>query len=236
MPATPAPAAPPSVLPPPEPGDLGRWAAWTRPSQAPSPVDPALQATGDLDAVRAHLGDCRRCGLCDARSNIVFGVGDPAARLFIIGEGPGAHEDRQGEPFVGKAGKMLDRMLEAVLGLKREQVYISTVVKCRPPGNRNPSPDEIAQCRPFLDAQLRVVRPDLVLVLGAVAHKTVFGTDEGITASRGSWRELSWVGGSAQAMSTFHPAYLLRQPGDKRLTFADLKELRGALDALPPRS
>jgi DNA polymerase len=192
-------------------------------------------AAADLDAVRAHLGDCQRCGLCEARRNIVFGVGDPAARLFVIGEGPGAHEDRQGEPFVGKAGQMLDRMLEAVLGLQREQVYISNVVKCRPPGNRNPNPEEIARCRPFLDAQLRVVKPDLVLVLGSVAFKTVFGTSAGIKRSRGAWRELTWEGGAARAMSTFHPAYLLRQPDDKRLTFADLKELRGALDALPPR-
>ena len=127
---------------------------------------------------------------------------------------------------------MLDRMLAGVLGLQRQDVFIATVVKCRPPGNRNPSAEEVARCRPFLDAQMRVLQPRLILVLGSVAWRTLMGVSTGIKRSRGSWHELSYPGGSAQVMPTFHPAYLLRQPQDKRLTFEDLKKLKVALAAL----
>lgn len=186
-----------------------------------------------LAAVRQVMGDCKRCGLCARRENIVFGVGSPRARLVVLGEGPGEQEDRQAEPFVGPAGQMLDRMIENVLGLARGDVYILNMVKCRPPENRNPQPSELDACRPFLDAQLSILRPDLVLVLGSVASRVLFGP--GISRTRGKWQELRWEGGSSRAMPTFHPAYLLRKPQDKRLTFQDLKLLREALDALPPR-
>lgn len=190
-------------------------------------------AAARLLGVREAMGDCHRCRLCEGRKSLVFGVGDPAARLLVLGEGPGEQEDLKGEPFVGPAGAMLDGMLERVLGLRREQVYILNMVKCRPPRNRNPQEDEIEACRPFLRAQLASVRPDLVLVLGSVASKALLG--EGITAARGRWHGLAWPGGGARAMATFHPAYLLRKPEDKRLTFEDLKQVRAALDELPPR-
>ena len=150
---------------------------------------------------------------------------------MIIGEAPGFNEDRRGEPFVGKAGEMLDRMLANVLGLQRRDVYITNVVKCRPPDNRNPQGEEIARCSPFLQAQLRVVRPSRVLILGSVATRTVLRTTSGVKRMRGQWHDVHWPGGSAPAMVTFHPAYLLRQPQDKRLTFQDLQELRRAMDA-----
>lgn len=251
--AAPAPAATPQpqrAAPPPRPSlgpkpaaapakqpSLGRWAAWLQPATgaaAPS-GDPLLQQAATLQQVRDHLGDCTRCGLCESRRNIVFGVGTPTARLVVIGEAPGAQEDRRGEPFVGPAGQMLDKMLERVLGLSRSEVYIANVIKCRPPGNRNPSPDEIARCKPFLDAQLRTIQPDLALVLGSVAFRTVFGTSQGIKRNRGQWRDLAVGDRTIRAMPTFHPAYLLRQPAEKRLTFQDLQALKGALDALPAR-
>jgi uracil-DNA glycosylase len=160
----------------------------------------------------------------------VFGTGSPSARLMIVGEAPGFDEDRQGEPFVGKAGQMLDRMLANVLKLGRADVYISNVVKCRPPDNRNPQGEEIARCAPYLRAQLRLVNPDVVLVLGSVATRTLFQTTSGVKRLRGQWQELAWEGGKARALATFHPAYLLRQPQDKRLTFQDLQAVKQALD------
>ncbi|MCB9669323.1 MAG: uracil-DNA glycosylase [Alphaproteobacteria bacterium] len=185
-----------------------------------------------MRAVRDELGDCSRCDLCKARKNIVFGVGDPSADLVVIGEGPGEQEDLQGEPFVGPAGQMLDKMLENVLGLRRDQVYILNVVKCRPPRNRNPLPEEVDACMPFLRAQLRALRPKLGLVLGSVAYKALLQTTQGITRSRGRWHV--WRDPHSDlvlpVLPTFHPAYLLRQPQDKRLTFADLKDLRARYD------
>lgn len=181
-----------------------------------------------LADVRAELGDCRRCALSQNRRNIVFGVGSEGADLLIIGEAPGYHEDQSGEPFVGPAGQMLDKMLENVLGLQRAHVYIANVVKCRPPKNRNPLPDEVASCRVFLEAQFDAIQPKVVLVLGSVALKTLFDTHEGIKRCRGKWME--WRG--VPVMPTFHPAYLLRNSEDKRLTFHDLKALRARYDSL----
>jgi uracil-DNA glycosylase len=190
-----------------------------------------LPGAAGLTAIQEVLGDCQRCGLCRARRTIVFGVGDPDADLVVCGEGPGPLDDRQGVPFVGPAGQMLDKMLQHVLGLKREQVYLVNVVKCRPPDNRAPLPEEIAACRPFLDAQLQVLRPKVILSLGRPATQTLLRTGRGIKSLRGIWQQL----GDVPVMPTFHPAYLLRQDQDKRLTFADLKAVRLRYDELGGR-
>ncbi len=203
-----------------------RSSSWSGLAQAAR--DATVPSATVLQRVRDELGDCRRCGLCKERRQIVFGVGSPDADLVVVGEAPGYHEDMQGEPFVGPAGQMLDRMLVHVLGLTREEVYILNVVKCRPPKNRNPLPDEVAACRPVLEAQLAAIRPKVGLVLGSVAFRALFGTDAGITRSRGQWKTALGI----PMLPTFHPAYLLRKPEDKRLTFADLKDLRKRYDAL----
>ncbi|MEZ4240209.1 MAG: uracil-DNA glycosylase [Myxococcota bacterium] len=195
-----------------------------------------IPAGKQLERVREDLGDCRRCGLCKERRNIVFGVGDPDADLVVVGEAPGYHEDQQAEPFVGPAGQMLDKMLENVIKLRRDQVYILNVVKCRPPKNRNPEPDEIEACRPYLEAQLAAIAPKVVLVLGSVAYRALFRTEAGIKRSRGRWHEHEVAPGRVvPAMPTFHPAYLRRQPDDKKLTFADLKAVVQRYDELGGR-
>jgi uracil-DNA glycosylase len=188
-------------------------------------------AAARLALVRDDLGDCRRCGLCTRRRTIVFGVGDPAADLVVVGEAPDYNEDQQGEPFVGPAGQMLDKMLQHVLGLEREQVYILNVVKCRPPDKRDPLPEEVEACRPFFEGQLQAIAPKLMLVLGEVAFQAMFRSDEGLARVRGQWRDY----GGVPTMPTFHPAYLQQTPDDKRLTFADLKELRARYDAVGGR-
>ncbi len=188
-------------------------------------VGPLSQATGEaaLAAVRAGLGECRRCKLGSGRTNLVFGVGDPQARLMFIGEGPGRDEDLQGEPFVGRAGELLTNAIKA-MGLQREQVYIANVVKCRPPNNRVPEPDEVAACLPYLQAQIRAIRPEAIVLLGAVAAKALLGL-AAITKVRGKWQAL----GESRAMPTYHPAYLLRNPPAKRDFWTDLKEVRDFL-------
>lgn len=170
-----------------------------------------------LERVRADLGDCRRCKLCQRRRNIVFGVGDPDADLVVVGEAPGYHEDQQGEPFAGPTvGPLLDAML-ASIGMDRRRVYLVDVVKCRPPDNRNPQPDELEACRPFLDRQLAAIGPKLILVLGAVAYRALFRTEQGIKRARGRWHEFDGV----PVMPTFHPAYLVRQPEDLAVALED---------------
>ena len=171
-----------------------------------------------LDEVRRTLGDCKRCKLCSARKNLVFGVGNPKARLVFVGEGPGAEEDNQGIPFVGAAGQLLTKMI-AAMGYTRDEVYICNVVKCRPPGNRNPEPDEIEACQPFLEAQLTAIRPSVIIALGKFAAQTLLRTDTPITRLRGQWRE--YVG--VPLMPTFHPAYLLRNPAEKKAAWTDLQ-------------
>lgn len=190
--------------------------------------DAPVEAARRLEQVRLDLGDCQRCPLHRGRSQIVFGVGDPDADLVVCGEAPGYHEDQRGEPFVGPAGEMLDKMLRHVLGLERAEVYILNIVKCRPPKNRNPLPAEIDACMPFLQRQLQSLSPKVVLVLGAVAYRSLLRVEQGIKRNRGRWHQL----GDIPVMPTFHPAYLLRQPGDKRLTFEDLKDVRRRYDAL----
>ncbi|HET6277838.1 MAG TPA: uracil-DNA glycosylase, partial [Candidatus Polarisedimenticolia bacterium] len=181
-------------------------------------------AAGRLSLIRADLGDCRRCRLHEKRSNIVFGVGDPQARLMFIGEGPGADEDRQGEPFVGRAGQLLTKIIEAI-GLRRDQVYIANVVKCRPPENRTPLPDEVITCSPFLFQQIAAIRPRVIVCLGTPAAQTVLGTRETITRLRGTFHEVDGI----RIMPTFHPAYLLRNPAAKREVWADMKLVMACL-------
>jgi DNA polymerase len=179
-----------------------------------------------LAEIRERIGDCRRCKLCEGRTNIVFGVGDPQARLMFVGEGPGRDEDLKGEPFVGRAGQLLTKIIEA-MGLAREQVYIANTVKCRPPDNRLPEPDEVATCQPFLRQQIAAIRPKVIVALGSLAAQTLLGTNRGITALRGRFHDA----GAYKVMPTFHPAYLLRNPAAKREVWEDMKLVRDALAA-----
>ncbi len=171
-----------------------------------------------LLAIRAELGECARCPLGAGRTKLVFGTGNPTARLMFVGEGPGADEDREGEPFVGKAGQLLTRMIEA-MGLARGDVYIANVVKCRPPGNRNPEPAEIEACEPFLRRQIEAVGPEVIVALGKFAAQTLLRTTTPITRLRGQWARY----GGVKLMPTFHPAYLLRSPEEKRKAWEDLQ-------------
>lgn len=177
-----------------------------------------------LRQIRDDLGDCTRCGLCQGRRQIVFGNGDEKAELLFVGEGPGEEEDRQGLPFVGAAGQLLDKMIEA-MGYRRDQVYVCNVVKCRPPGNRNPLPDEVAACEPFLRAQIAAVRPKAIVALGKFAAQTLLRTDAPITRLRGAWSEYEGI----PLMPTFHPAYLLRAPAEKRKAWEDLQQVMARL-------
>jgi DNA polymerase len=185
---------------------------------------PPDDAATRLHVVREELGDCRRCKLCGGRKNIVFGVGDPGARLVFVGEGPGADEDIQGEPFVGAAGQLLTKMI-AAMGFRREDVYICNVVKCRPPNNRNPEPDEVAACEPFLKAQLAAIRPRMIVALGKFAAHALCGEATPISRLRGNFRRYEGI----PVMPTYHPAYLLRTPEAKREVWADLQAVMAAL-------
>lgn len=180
-----------------------------------------------IDRLLAEIDGCTRCKLARGRTTIVFGTGDPAARLVLIGEGPGEEEDRQGQPFVGRAGQLLNKMLESV-GITRDEVYICNIVKCRPPGNRNPEPDEIAACAPFLQGQLAAIRPGVICALGAFAAQHILRTKEPISRLRGQL--YTW--GRAVVVPTFHPAFLLRNPGPtyRRLAWDDLKLIRREYD------
>ena len=192
---------------------------------AVSQLNPSEQDRPSLDALKAELGDCRRCKLCDlGRNTIVFGEGDPNARIVFAGEGPGYHEDRQGRPFVGKAGALLERMIQA-MGLQRDDVYICNVVKCRPPNNRDPEADEVIACQPFLQAQIRSIQPEVVVALGRFAAQTLLNTSQGITRLRGKFHPYF----GTQLMPTFHPAYLLRNPASKRDAWGDLQQVMDKL-------
>jgi uracil-DNA glycosylase family 4 len=175
-----------------------------------------------LEDVRQQLGDCTRCRLCEGRSQIVFGDGNPDASLMFIGEGPGQEEDRRGLPFVGRAGELLTRMIERGLEISRSEVYICNIVKCRPPNNRTPMPDEVATCKPYLDGQIEAVRPRAIVALGRPSTSLLLGRDVSITRVRGTWQEYRGI----PLMPTFHPAYLLRQytPENRRLVWEDLKK------------
>lgn len=197
-----------------------------------------------LQIIREDIGDCTRCRLHKGRTNLVFGVGNPNAELMFVGEGPGADEDAQGEPFVGRAGQLLNNMINA-MGLKREQVYIANVVKCRPPGNRTPEKDECDVCSPFLLRQIEVIQPRVIVALGAVAAKNLLAMNDSMANLRGRWYDFrlgvpgkpgvglqGWRG--AQLAVTYHPAYLLRDPRQKKEAWKDLQMVMKYLGLIPP--
>jgi uracil-DNA glycosylase len=181
------------------------------------------------DELRTEVSGCRLCGLCATRTQTVFGVGDRHAEVLVVGEAPGADEDRQGEPFVGRAGQLLNSMLRA-FGRPRETVYIANVLKCRPPGNRDPNPTEVASCLPYLQRQIELLGPRLILVVGRIAAQTLLATDTPIGRLRGHMHRFGARG--TPLIVTYHPAYLLRSPGEKRRAWADLKAARATLARL----
>lgn len=193
-------------------------------------VEAAVGQAATLEELSAVLGDCQRCKLGQGRTNIVFGTGDPKADLMFVGEGPGEDEDRQGIPFVGKAGRLLTDIITKGMGLAREDVYIANVVKCRPPGNRNPEPDEIVACQPFLHQQIAVIRPRVIVTLGAFATQALLGTRTPISKLRGRWHDYRGV----SLMPTFHPAYLLRNPSGKREVWQDIRAVMEKLGLPTP--
>lgn len=211
--AQPEPTAPPASLF----GDL-------------SPSPPSLaKSTETLEDIWQDIGDCTRCGLCEGRTQVVNSHGNHKARLMFVGEAPGADEDAQGKPFVGRAGQLLTKIIEAI-GLKREEVLIGNVNRCRPPGNRQPTLEEAAICRPFLFREIAAVQPEVIVVMGNTALQNLLDIREGISRVRGKFRDFRGI----KVMPTFHPAYLLRDPSKKRETWEDLKKVRDYLDSLPP--
>ncbi|MEY4761452.1 MAG: hypothetical protein RLZZ200_1308 [Pseudomonadota bacterium] len=189
---------------------------------APWPV-PTVAGVDGWPALEAEVSGCVMCPLHGGRTRTVFGVGDRLAEWMVIGEAPGAEEDRQGEPFVGRAGQLLDAMLRAI-DLPRQDVFIANILKCRPPGNRDPEPAEIARCRPFLDRQIELIRPRILLAVGRIAAQSLLGTDSPIGRLRGQVHRFGDSG--TPLVVTYHPAYLLRSPGEKRKAWEDLKLAR----------
>jgi DNA polymerase len=192
---------------------------------------PGLERTDDLARLREFIGECTRCKLHPRRTNLVFGVGNPKAELMFVGEAPGADEDARGEPFVGRAGQLLTDIIERGMGMTRAEVYICNVIKCRPPENRNPEPDEVAACEPFLFRQIDLVRPRAIIGLGTFAVQALLKLKTPISKLRGNWHEVRGV----KLMPTFHPAYLLRNPADKRLVWADIQEVMKLLGRAVPQ-
>ncbi|GAB4108511.1 MAG: uracil-DNA glycosylase [Acidobacteriota bacterium] len=205
---------------------------------ASPPPDPGSITAGrnpeaaavELVQIRQDLGDCQRCKLAPLRRHLVFGVGDPAAELMFIGEAPGEDEDLQGEPFVGRAGQLLTRIIEA-MQLRRDQVYIANILKCRPPQNRDPEPDEVACCEPFLHRQIAAVRPLVIVALGRCAAQTLLRTETPISRLRGRFFEYR----DAWLLPTFHPSYLLRNPAAKKDVWEDMKKVMERLRSLGSR-
>jgi DNA polymerase len=226
----------PKPIAKPLPPKAAAVAATPRIAPIVAPSGPSLFESVDkikddtLPKIREDIGDCTRCKLHKGRNKIVFGDGSPKAELVFIGEGPGADEDQQGIPFVGRAGKLLTQMIEA-MGLQRQDVYICNVVKCRPPENRAPEPDEVTTCSPYLLRQIDVIRPKVIVCLGAVAAKTLLETTRGISQFRGQW--LEWRG--YKLMATYHPAYLLRNPHAKGEVWKDLQKVMAELGLQPPK-
>jgi DNA polymerase len=208
---------------------FSRDAAWRRraaPAALSQPLEARRSPADALRDIRADLGDCTRCKLHRlGRRQIVFGVGNPNADLMFVGEAPGHDEDVQGEPFVGRAGQLLTRIIEAI-GLKREEVYIANLIKCRPPENRNPEPDEVDTCEPFLLRQVETIRPKVIVALGTFAARALLKTQEPISRLRGR----IFTYGHAKLVPTFHPAFLLRSPDRKRDVWEDMKKVRALLE------
>ena len=207
---------------------------------SPKPEQGVADHASALKVIREDLGDCRRCKLHQqGRKQIVFGVGNPQAELMFVGEGPGADEDAQGEPFVGRAGQLLNNMIKA-MGLRREDVYIANIVKCRPPGNRTPERDECETCSPFLMRQISVIKPKVIVALGAVAAKNLLAINAPMSELRGRWYDFkpavsdpSWPG--ARLAVTYHPAFLLRDPRQKGEAWKDLQMVMKYLGIQPPK-
>ena len=207
-PAAPRVAEPPRIAEPPPPARV---------------IPIARSVPQDWDGLRGAVAACRGCRLCETRTNTVFGVGPLRAPLMVVGEGPGADEDAKGEPFVGRAGKLLDEMLKAIGRSRQSDTFIANVVKCRPPGNREPAEDEAEACRGFLEQQLKLVQPKLILALGRIAAQRLLATDTPIGKMRG--QQYHWGPDRTPLMVTYHPAYLLRNPGDKAKSWEDLKRV-----------
>jgi DNA polymerase len=186
--------------------------------------DKQINSFETLEDVRREIGNCRRCRLAEKRKHLVFGEGHSKARIVFVGEGPGYEEDKQGRPFVGAAGQLLTKIIDA-MQLKRDQVYICNIIKCRPPKNRNPEPDEITTCFPFLERQIQAIQPDIICALGTFAAQTLLKTNVPISGLRGRFHQY----GDTRVMPTYHPAYLLRNPAKKRDTWDDVQQIMKAL-------
>jgi len=190
----------------------------------PENADAAPASADSLDAIRADIGDCQRCKLAPQRTNIVFGSGNPNAEIVFVGEAPGYEEDQQGLPFVGAAGQLLTKIIESI-GIKREDAYICNILKCRPPNNRNPEPDEVLVCNPFLKRQIAAIGPKIVCCLGKFAAQSLLQSPAPITRLRGQFHDIDGL----RVIATFHPAYLLRSPEKKREVWEDMKHIRAEL-------
>ena len=234
----PAPRAP-VVLPPTAPGGGGPYGAtdlFAPAADQPQSAAPPLTAEQKRQRLVAldenEVRGCTKCRLCETRTQTVFGEGDPAAKIFFIGEGPGENEDLTGRPFVGRAGEMLNKWI-AAMGLKREQVYIANIVKCRPPGNRVPAPDEVATCTPYLQRQLEIIRPKVIVTLGLPSAKYMLQTNSSMGRLRGQWHE--WRG--IRLMPTFHPAYVLRSYTNevRAAVWDDLKKVMAEVGLAVPK-
>lgn len=183
-------------------------------------AEPRKEAAGSLDELKELVRGCKRCSLAKTRTNVVFGEGNPKASLMFVGEAPGADEDEQGRPFVGRAGQLLTKIIEA-MGLKREDVYIANILKCRPPENRNPLPSEIAHCSPYLIRQVELIKPKVICALGKFSAQTLLATETPISKLRGNFYDYH----GTKLMPTYHPAYLLRNPGEKKTVWEDMKKI-----------
>lgn len=218
---------PSAVKPAPAPVTTSK--AGTTPTLSSSPLEGEDRRRGGgiaeqpltLEAIREEMGDCTRCKLHKGRTNIVFGEGNPKAAIVFVGEGPGFEEDQQGRPFVGAAGQLLTDIIEKGMNIKRAEVYICNIVKCRPPNNRNPEPDEVESCIGFVKQQIRAIHPTVIVTLGNVPTQNLLNTKQGITKLRGVWQEYEGI----PVMPTFHPSYLLRSPGEKKWVWVDIKNV-----------
>lgn len=200
------------------------------PASPPATLQP-VASPDDWEGLRREVSTCRRCGLHTGRTQTVFGVGSPGARWLVVGEAPGAEEDRRGEPFVGPAGQLLDAMLRAIGLDRRDTAYVANILKCRPPNNREPRPEEVAACLPYLHRQVALLRPRLILAVGRVAAQNLLATDAPLGKLRG--RVHAFGEASTPLVVTYHPSYLLRTPGDKRKAWEDLKFARSVFQGLP---